>query len=121
MNGGAPTALTAPNGEDYPTDAWQLPAGTFVQTVSQCGDMVLEKLNTDKTTSPVSVPDTDPTKSIQVIGASGGDLILRGFPSCGPGEALMDYDPAANTSTVLLGPPLNGGSVSTAVAYRGQD
>lgn len=121
MDGGAPTALTAPSGEDYPQDAWQLPAGTFVQTVSQCGDMILEKLNADTTTSPVSVPDTDPAKSIQVIGVSGGDLILRGFPSCGPGEALMDYDPTANTSTVLLGPPLNGGSVTTAVAYPGQD
>jgi hypothetical protein len=121
MDGGAPTALTAPNGEDYPTDAWQLPAGTFVQTESQCGDMVLEKLNVDGTTSPVSVPDTDPKKSIQVIGVSDEDLILRGFQSCGPGQGLIDYDPAANTSTVLLGPPLTGGSVTTAVGYPGQE
>ena len=121
MDGEAPTALTAPNGEVYPEDAWQLPAGTFVQTVSQCGDMVLAKLNADGTSSPVAVPDTDPKKSIQVIGVSGEDLIVRGFPSCGPGEALIDYDPAANTSTVLLGPPLTDGGVTTALTYPDQE
>lgn len=40
--------------------------------------------------------------------------------SCGPGEALIDYDPAASTSTVLLGPRANDGSVTMAVACPGQ-
>jgi TolB protein len=33
---------------------------------------------------------------------------------------LFDYDPAANTSTVLLGPPLNGGGVIAALPYPGR-
>jgi hypothetical protein len=121
IDGGAPTALTAPNTQGGDGNAWQVAAGTFVQTASQCSTYVLEKLNADGTTSPVTVPGTDPGGSIFVIGVSGDDLIVRAAVSCGPGEALIDYDPAANTSTVLLGPSVNGGSVTTAVAYPGQE
>jgi hypothetical protein len=121
LDGGAPTALTAPTRGVGDFSAWQVPAGTFVQTASQCSTYVLEKLNDDGTTSPVAVPGTDPGGSVFVIGVSGDDLIVRAAVSCGPGEALIDYAPAANTSTVLLGPSVNGGSVTTAVAYPGQD
>jgi TolB protein len=34
---------------------------------------------------------------------------------------MLTYDPAANTSTVLLGPPINGGGVTDARLYRGQE
>jgi hypothetical protein len=119
--GGAPTALTAPNTQGGDGNAWHVPAGTFVQTAYQCGTLVLEKLNADGTTSPVSVPGTDPKRSIQVIGVRGEDLIVKAAVSCGPGEALIDYDPAGNTSTVLLGPPVNGGSVTDAVLFPGQE
>ncbi len=121
IDAGAPTALTAPNPGKGDFSAWQVPAGTFVQTAWQCSSYVLEKLDTDGTTSPVTVPGTDPGGSVFVIGVSGDDLIVRAAASCGPGEALIDYDPAANTSTVLLGPSVNGGSVTTAVSYPGQE
>ena len=117
IDGGAPTALTAPYTGGADLNAWKVPAGTFVQTASQCGDLVFEKLNADGTTSRVTVPDIDAKKSIEVIGVSSDDLILRGFHSCAAGMALIDYNPAANTSTVLLGPPLNGGSVVNAVIF----
>ena len=39
--------------------------------------------------------------------------------SCGTGQSLFDYDPAAGTSTVLLGPPVNGGGVISALPYLG--
>jgi hypothetical protein len=29
----------------------------------------------------------------------------------------VSYDPAANTSTVLLGPPVNGGGVAEAILF----
>jgi TolB protein len=46
IDGGTPTALTAPNngqvGPDYgDLDAWQLPAGTFVQAAGACGVIFL--------------------------------------------------------------------------------
>jgi TolB protein len=119
--GGAPTALTAPNTQAGDMDAWHVPAGTFVSTASQCGELILEKLNADGTTSRVAVPGTDSKRSIKVIGVSDDDLIVRAFPSCAPGEALIDYDPAANTSTVLLGGTVNGGSVTDALLYPGQE
>ena len=120
FTGGTPTALTAPHPSGAAFDAWHVPAGTFVGTESQCGEVLLEKLNADGTSSRVSVPGTKPERSIEVVGVSDDDLIVRAFPSCNPGEALLDYDPAANTSTVLLGGTVNGGSVTDALLYPGQ-
>jgi len=39
--------------------------------------------------------------------------------SCGSGESVVDYDPAAGTSTVLLGPTVTtgGGVVVEALPY----
>jgi hypothetical protein len=124
VDGGTPTALTAPlsgKGPDYgDMDAWQLPAGTFVQDAGACGVIYLAKLNADGTTTPVSVPNVDSRHSIEVVGVNGGDLDLRASAACGGGESLFDYNPTAGTSTVLLGPPVNGGGVIDAVAYPGQ-
>jgi TolB protein len=44
----------------------------------------------------------------------GGDLELKSQ------DSLIDYNPAAGTSTVLLGPSVNGGGVIIAVPYPGQ-
>ena len=38
----------------------------------------------------------------------------------GTGQSLLEYNPAAGTSTVLLGPPVNGGGVIDVVSYPGQ-
>jgi len=53
-----------------------------------------------------------------MFGVHGGNLELQATQSCG--ESLLSYDPVANTSTVLLGPPVNGGGVVDAMAYPGQ-
>jgi hypothetical protein len=124
IDGGKPTALTAPNngqhGPDYgDLSAWQVPAGTYVQAAGACGVIFLAKVNDDGTTSKVSVPEAK-SDSVVVIGANGGHLDLKARAGCGGGQALIDYDPAAGTSTVLLGPPVNGGGVINAVPYPGQ-
>jgi hypothetical protein len=126
IDGGAPTALTAPNngtnrGHDLgDVNAWPLPAGTYVQALGACGVIYLAKLSGDGTTTPVSVPDASKGKSIEVIGVDGNALDLQVEAGCGGGQSLLRYDPDANTSTVLLGPPVNGGGVIAAVPYRGQ-
>jgi hypothetical protein len=128
IGGGTPTALTAPltgQGPDYgDVNAWQLPSGTFVQDAGACGSEYLAKLSAvGGTTTPVSVPDVDPHSSVRVIGvsdSSAGHLDLQATASCGGGQSLLDYNPAAGTSTVLLGPPVNGGGVIDAVPYPGQ-
>jgi TolB protein len=124
VNGDSPTALTAPNdgktGRDVgDDDAWQLPAGTFVQAEGGCGVLYLAKLNPDGTTTPVSVPNVD-SRDVVVLGANGGDLDVMAHAPCGGGKSVALYDPAAGTSTVLLGPPLNGGGVISALLYPDQ-
>jgi hypothetical protein len=124
IDGARPTALTAPNNGQHGPDssdlnAWQLPAGTYVQAAGACGVVFLAKLNGDGTTSKVSVPEVK-SDSVVVIGVNGGDLDLKARAGCGGGQALIDYNPATGTSTVLLGPPVNGGGVITAVPYPGQ-
>ena len=123
-NGTTPTPLTAPNdgktGPDYgDTNAWQVPAGTYTQALGACGVIFLAKLNADGTTSPVKVPNVQGA-TIIVVGANGGDLDLQAKAGCGGGQSLVDYNPSAGTSTVLLGPPVNGGGVIGAVPYSGQ-
>jgi hypothetical protein len=125
ISGDPPTALTVPNngqsGEDLgDANAWQLPAGTFVQALGACGVVYLAKLNADGTTSKVSVPDLH-AGSVNVVGVHAGHLDLQAKAACGGGLSLLDYDPEAGTSTVLLGPPVNGGGVIDAVPYPGQD
>ncbi|OBK52830.1 hypothetical protein [Mycobacterium sp. 1081908.1] len=123
INGGAPTALTKPNdgqsGPDYgDMDAWKLPSGTFVQAQGACGVVFLAKINADGSTTKVDVPNTE--GSVGVIGTNGGHLYLHAMTGCGGGKSLLDYDPAANTSTVLLGPPVIDGGVTDVLLYHGR-
>jgi hypothetical protein len=124
IDGGTPTALTAPYKGHGPasnsccvgwvaSSAWQLPTGTYVQAGGNGAVTALAKLNGDGTISPVSVPQVD-SEDVQVVGVNGGDLEL------GTLNSLIDYNPAAGTSTVLLGPPVNGGEVMRLVPYPGQ-
>ena len=124
IDGGPPTALTAPNdghqGPDYADlNAWRLPAGTFVQAAGACGVVFLAELNDDGTTSRVSVPEVK-GDSVVVVGANGGDLDLEARAGCGSGQSLIGYNPAAGTSTVLLGSSVNGGGVVGVVPYPAQ-
>jgi len=79
----------------------------------------LAKLNGDGTTSKVSVPQVQ-SPTVEVVGVNGADLDLQASAGCGGGQSLIDYNPAAGTSTVLLGPTVNGGGVINAVPYPGQ-
>lgn len=121
--GGTPTALTAPidgTGPDLgDLDAWQLPSGTFVQAAGACGNQYLAKLDADGTTSPVSVPGVDPHSSIVVVGVDGTGLYLRASVGCPGTTSLVRYDPATNTSAVVLGAPITGGDVKAAISYGG--
>jgi TolB protein len=125
IDGGAPTALTEVNsgqGDDPGFGAsigegiaWELPNGTFLQSAGACGTAFLSRLTADGHTTRVDVPDM--SQSVFVVGATGDKLVLQGHVDCGGGTALVSYDPAANTSTVLLGPPVNGGGVTEAILF----
>lgn len=127
IDGAAPTALTAVNdgqGNDRGFDgslgeglAWELPSGTFLQSAGACGTAFLSRLTPDGHTTRVKVPGM--SQSVFVTGATADTLILEGHMDCGGGTALVSYDPAANTSTVLLGPTVNGGGVTEAILFPG--
>ena len=61
-------------------------------------------------TTRVDVPGV--SDSIDVAGVTGDKLLLLAKVGCSGTTSLLTYDPAANTSTVLLGPPINGGGVT---------
>jgi TolB protein len=125
IDGGTPTALTAFNsgqgddpgfGDDLGSGiAWELPSGTFLQSPGACGTAFLSRLTQDGHTTRVDVPGM--SESVFVKGVAGDKLVLQGHLDCGGGTALVSYDPAANTSNVLLGPPVNGGSVMDAILF----
>jgi TolB protein len=98
--------------------AWQLPSGTFLQTVGACGTMHLSRLTPDMHTIQVTVPGV--SDSVLVVGATADKLVLEAKVGCGETISLLTYDPAANTPTVLLGPPVNGGGVTDALLYPDQ-
>jgi TolB protein len=128
LDGGTPTALTAVNagqaedpgfaGDYGDVAAWQLPSGTFVQTLGACGTIHLARLTPDGHTTRVDVPGA--SESVQVVGASGDKLVLLAQLGCGGTDSLLTYDPAANTTDVLLGPPVNGGGVTETLLYPGK-
>ncbi|MBB3605819.1 TolB protein [Mycolicibacterium sp. BK556] len=128
LDGGAPTPITAVNsgqedngfgGDIGDGDAWKLPSGIFLQSVGACGTVFLSKLTADGHTTRVTIPGV--SENVFVAGAANDRLLVRGQVGCSGSNSLVSYDPAANTATVLLGPPINGGAVSQAMLYPSAD
>jgi TolB protein len=127
VDGTTPIALTAVNsaqgddpgfrGDYGDVDAWQLPSGTFLQSLGACGTLFLSRLTPDGHTTQVNVPGV--SSSVIVNGVSGDKLVLVAKAGCGPGTSLLTYDPATNSYTTLLGATVNGGSVAQAIVYPG--
>lgn len=125
LDGGTPAPITALNsgqgddpgfgGDIGDGDAWKLPSGTFVQSAGACGTAFLSKLTSDGHASRVKIPGV--SDDVFVAGAVNDRLVVRGQVECSGTTSLVSYDPAANTSTVLLGPPINGGGVSEVMLY----
>ena len=101
-------------------NAWQLRSGTFLDNVPGCGgDGMLFRLTPDMQTTKVTVPGVESGNTVVAIGVTADKLVLEARTGCGSrATSLLTYDPAANTSTVLLGPPVNGGDVNRAILYR---
>jgi len=114
LSGAAPTTLTAPSaaaGDLGDIDAWRIPSGTFAQSLGGCGSEYVSRVGADGATTRVEVPGVDPTKTIVVLGSHDDQLVLQASPACGGGQSLLWFSPSADTTTVVLGPPLNGGAV----------
>jgi hypothetical protein len=119
LDGGEPTALTAVNSHNNEPgfegnygnwNAYQLPSGIFLPTAGACGTSFVSRLTPDGHTKRVDIPGV--SDSVELAGVTRDKLLVVGQVGCGGGTSLLSYDPVANTSTVLLGPPINGGGVT---------
>jgi TolB protein len=125
LDGGKPTALTAFNsahGNDPGFEgnlgnwnAYQVPSGVFLPTAGACGTAFVSRLTPDGHTTRVEIPGV--SDSVELAGVSGDKLVVVAMVGCGGGKSLLTYDPVANTSVVLLGPPINGGGVAGGRLY----
>jgi TolB protein len=116
LDGGQPTALTAVNTHDDAPgfegnygnwNAYETSSGTYLPTAGACGTSFVSRLTPDGHTEKVNVPGV--SHSADLAGTSGDKLVIVGQAGCGGGTSLFAYDPEANTSTVLLGPPITKG------------
>lgn len=122
ISGAPATTLTAvPAPPDLgESDAVQTTSGVYTQSIAGCGPGYLGKLNPDGSTARVTVPDTTKTYGVVLLGTDGIRLALEATVSCDPGISVVWYDPVTNTTTVVLGPAVNGGNVQNAIAYRSE-
>jgi TolB protein len=128
LDGGEPTALTGLNTreENNPHfednlgnwNAYELPSGTFLPTAGPCGTTFVSRLTPDGGTQRVDIPGV--SGSVELAGVSDDKLVVIAAVGCGGGTSLLTYDPVANTSTVLLGPPITkGGGIEALLLYPG--
>jgi hypothetical protein len=105
-SGAEPTALTpVRSGKDNGSnvdlgdvDAWQVPAGLYLQSLGPCGVLELNKQAAGGSYTTIRIPGVN---SIAVVTSDGSRLLLdtRG---CTSGNSLMWYNPASGGTTVAL-------------------
>ncbi len=119
ISGAAVTTLTAPPvPPDYgDLNAWEVGKKVYLQSAGACGSLFLGELQPNGTSAEVTVPDVDPGSSVVVVGTDGSRLAVQATVGCGSGISAMWFNPTENTTSVVLGPPVNGGGVITALVY----
>jgi hypothetical protein len=119
--GGTAASLTAPPASPGPDDgdlnAWAVGSAVYVQDAGGCAYTYVARLQPDHLTTPVVVPHVVRGDSVFVVGVLNDELALQATVACGSGESALWFNPTTNTSTVVLGPPLNGGGVQAVVPY----
>src|SRR5665213_2296886 len=119
ISGAAVTTLTAPAvPPDYgDLNAWELGKNVFLQNAGACGSLFLGELQPHGTSEEMTVPDVESGSSVVVVGTDGSRLALRATVACGSGISAMWFNPTENSTSVVLGPPVNGGGVIAALAF----
>ena len=94
-------------------NAWRIQSGLYIQEAGTCGEF-LSKYVAPSIRQSVSVPLAAESGS-GVYGASAKRLFLQGRMECLPGRSILWYEPSHKAVTVVLGPPLSGGMVTSAL------
>lgn len=118
VTGPAPSQLTFPKPPDYgDVNGWKVGKTVYTQALGACGTEFLARRLPNGTTQEVTVPKA--ANDERVIGAGSAQVALQAVVGCGGGQSLFWFDPTTAKETPLLGPPLNGGGVLTALPYPG--
>ncbi len=94
-------------------NAWRIQSGLYLQEAGACGEF-LAKYVAPSIRQSVTVPLAAESGS-GVYGASAKRLFLQGRMECLPGRSILWYEPSHKAVTVVLGPPLSGGMVTSAL------
>ncbi|MDT5243398.1 MAG: hypothetical protein QOD36_774 [Mycobacterium sp.] len=101
---------------------WSEVGPGWMLAIGGCGYRFLAKLDdVGRTPTKVSVPNVDDHRASTCSASTTATSSSEPRSRAGGGEALVDYDPAAGTSTVLLGPTVNGGGVIDALSHPGYE
>lgn len=122
LSGAAPTMLGTGEGSGVFGKLWNVAGATFGES-GACGTTWIDRLGPDGTFAEVTIPGITPSE--QVVGTAPGQLQIVGdVSSCDHDAgappapaALVRYSPSAGTTTFLLGPAVNGGTVLGALGY----
>jgi TolB protein len=119
ISGAAATSLTTPAvPPDYgDLNAWEVGKNVYLQNAGACGSLFLGQLQPNGTSAQVTVPDVESGSSVVVVGTDGSRLALQATVACGSGISAMWFDPTDDSTSVVLGPPVNGGGVIAALVY----
>jgi hypothetical protein len=115
--GAALTAVYTGYEDHFEGNAWQLPSGTFLHSETGCGSGFLSRLTPDGHSTKVAIPGVTNMHEFDVVGTVDDALVIRASLGCEGGSSLLTYAPANDTTTVLLGPGVNGGDVQGTVLF----
>jgi TolB protein len=117
---GAVGVLTAPSGRDNGSgvDAWAVGGRVYVQTAGPAAcSGYFGVLARDHTVTPFDVPGVHRGQVADPVGASDGSLAFIKAIYCGGSISVLWFNPAADTSRVVLGPPLMSGGITGAILF----
>jgi len=120
LSGGRPEPLTSSRDEGTFLGAWHLPSGTYAEAAA-CGSTWLEKLNSNGTSTTLTIPGAANAGTVQPLGTMGDQLPLLVGGGCDgqyPYSFVDWYRPSTNVAKTVVGGPAGGGYVTGAVLFR---
>jgi hypothetical protein len=103
------------HGFEVDGDGWEVDHQLYIEESGYCGEFIV-KFTPPDTRTVVDVPQMTKGETDQdILGATSTQLLIHGNVECLDGKSIVWYDPAHHKVSVVLGPPLTGGNVSSAV------
>jgi hypothetical protein len=121
ISGKRPTALTPQRSGAGPDlgdiDAWQLPAGTYLQALGGCAILQIFRQAANGSITPV-VPAHTAGQDNRIVTELSGRFLVDAQTACPGSESLLWYNPATKAEQWLLRAPAGTAGVIGVVAYN---